>query len=190
MTDEKLVADAEWLRTLAVLRFGRERGDISDRLNGIADRLASRTPPQAEGNVKKWSLSFYGSPPGVTVWNGYLDRPDSRHEIAHLDFASREARTAAGGFLHALVSEHNAALTALPDRREVEGWQPIETAPKDGTRILLLEGEDVYAGEWDMEFPEDSYWRSYCGQPVVETPEPDHWRPLPEPPAQPQGDNK
>ena len=29
-----------------------------------------------------------------------------------------------------------------------QNWQPIDTAPKDGTRILAVEGCDVYAVEW------------------------------------------
>src|SRR5262249_57189843 len=28
-------------------------------------------------------------------------------------------------------------------------WQPIETAPKDGTRILLWDTDEVVIGKWD-----------------------------------------
>lgn len=59
-------------------------------------------------------------------------------------------------------------------------WQPIETAPRDGTRVLL------YREEWDH--PEIIGWwaaayqcfRSWPGEPWAQ---PTHWRPLPPPPA-------
>jgi hypothetical protein len=65
-------------------------------------------------------------------------------------------------------------------------WQPIETAPKDGTDIMVYVGvfEPDYAvahwnGEfWDMlpeELEADDYSRAF-GQPT-------HWMHLPEPPA-------
>lgn len=56
-------------------------------------------------------------------------------------------------------------------------WLKINTAPKDGTRVLLWEDDNVYAGKW-----EDDCWHSFCGQPVVYTPEPTHWQPEPLPP--------
>lgn len=70
-------------------------------------------------------------------------------------------------------------------------WQPIETAPKDGTPILLARKEYIDIGLWDHthicrqgaapgswmsgfdgsgpDGPEDDYW-------------PTHWMPLPQPP--------
>ena len=59
-------------------------------------------------------------------------------------------------------------------------WQPIETAPRDGTRVLLYENGHYYAGETEGD---DGYWSSFCGQYVVTTPDPTHWMPLPEAPA-------
>jgi hypothetical protein len=60
-------------------------------------------------------------------------------------------------------------------------WRPIETAPKDGTRILLGCNAEVDAGR---------YWRSenqrnprerwvWNGWPKYQ---PTHWKPLPDPP--------
>lgn len=80
-------------------------------------------------------------------------------------------------------------------------WQPIETAPKDGTRILLLEAGNVYLGLWDSNFgiseiydPEaDQYvnrpaWtdgtvKSWGYEEQNEIEQPTHWMPLPDPPA-------
>ena len=74
---------------------------------------------------------------------------------------------------------------------DVKGWLPIETAPKDGTRVkLLTQGgkEDIgywsnyprynpddLPGEWSTEF-------GNCDTPIT------HWMPLPEPPYRKAGE--
>jgi hypothetical protein len=64
-------------------------------------------------------------------------------------------------------------------------WQPIETAPKDGKRILLVINIDkifVVIGGWD------SSWTGQCW--VYDTKRiptdvmPTHWMPLPKPPEE------
>lgn len=62
-------------------------------------------------------------------------------------------------------------------------WQPIETAPKDGTRVLLFtrwlgDGQyhcppfdDVQIGLWDRD-----EWE------LINIGDPTHWMPLPSPP--------
>lgn len=61
-------------------------------------------------------------------------------------------------------------------------WMPIETAPKDGTRVLLYRGgfAESMAVAWFscMEFNDDC-WIPMNGSVF---PEPTHWMPLPEPP--------
>src|SRR5690606_12128401 len=37
--------------------------------------------------------------------------------------------------------------------REMQQWKPIETAPKDGTDIMLTDGEYVTVGHWYHEEP-------------------------------------
>lgn len=67
---------------------------------------------------------------------------------------------------------------------EVSSWLPIETAPKDGTVIL------VYCGDYQVPFMEnmthvarwkDEKWRLYWIFSHVSL-EPTHWMPLPDPP--------
>lgn len=60
-------------------------------------------------------------------------------------------------------------------------WQPISTAPRDGTHFLAYESGNIYRA---FVHP-DGYFVSRCGQPVAHQPEPTHWQPLlsPNPPA-------
>jgi hypothetical protein len=63
-------------------------------------------------------------------------------------------------------------------------WQPIETAPKDGTEVLIFQrikdqGEKdllhLAVASW-----EGSYWDDRIDMPPW--PKPTHWMPLPDPP--------
>lgn len=66
-------------------------------------------------------------------------------------------------------------------KRGFPTWYPIETAPKDGTFVLLTNERDFSVAKYGM---------LRCGSPawIVQgtclemTPEPTHWMPLPEPP--------
>jgi hypothetical protein len=61
-------------------------------------------------------------------------------------------------------------------------WQPIETAPKDGTLILLYRDGHHVLGCWR----EDGYWSDdielFFGTEYARENVPSHWMPLPEPP--------
>lgn len=131
-----------------------------------------------------------------------MTRPSSDAEliarhIAELRKDARGRREVAAGMMNedgerAQLSEadrldrlasHLEALTTARD----DGWQPIETAPRDGTWVLLCEysgnpdiRSDYYAGAYAG--GKDGYWMAACGQYVTETPQPTHWRMLPEPP--------
>lgn len=65
----------------------------------------------------------------------------------------------------------------------LRGWQPIETAPKDGTKILLRGG--VYHGcpfpaFWDPSpYAPDRPWTSVIGGSRLYEHVPTHWMPLP-----------
>lgn len=57
-----------------------------------------------------------------------------------------------------------------------DGWQPIETAPRDGSFVLIACG-DVYKARYDE--IEDMWFFDVDGCAV----DPTHWRPLPAPPV-------
>ncbi|HDS1140107.1 TPA: hypothetical protein QDZ75_004184 [Stenotrophomonas maltophilia] len=77
-------------------------------------------------------------------------------------------------------------------------WQPIETAPKDGTAILLTNGKDVAEGHWYFEECGTTEHRDLDGRYIDQTesegydgwldwdggmqPDPTHWMPRPSPP--------
>jgi hypothetical protein len=64
-------------------------------------------------------------------------------------------------------------------------WQPIATAPKDGTEIILTDGDSVASGYWGPTyFGSDYAWIVWSHrsehQPVALDEDPTHWMPLPE----------
>jgi hypothetical protein len=64
----------------------------------------------------------------------------------------------------------------------VDPWWPIDTAPRDGSRVLLwqVNGPHAYAttGSFREYLPGAPDWRGSAGTPFTPT----HWMPLPEPP--------
>ena len=71
-------------------------------------------------------------------------------------------------------------------------WRPIETAPMDGTAILLALTQDHYSGGRVKEGFGDEFEDWYlandscgcCYGPLSEGNPPSHWMPLPDPPAE------
>ena len=61
-------------------------------------------------------------------------------------------------------------------------WQPIETAPKDGTRIIVVsETGSVWCGVyWEKRPRAGERWTSFIGPLRFD---PTHWMPLPKAPA-------
>lgn len=58
------------------------------------------------------------------------------------------------------------------------GWQPIESAPRDGKAILLWRANHIFCGYYGGA---NSGWRHNVRHRDKIYPEPTHWRPLPEP---------
>lgn len=78
------------------------------------------------------------------------------------------------------------ALSRRPDAPSAGEWMPIETAPKDGTKVdLWRDGERLIDWRWDEG---SGGWSFTYGYPVATaylTKPPTHWR---LPPAPPQAD--
>lgn len=95
----------------------------------------------------------------------------------------------------------NAACEAAGKWKErVGNWQPIDTAPKDGTSILVMNNDqpgceggvadECWAGntavaEWWGDSPQRGKWVCFMG--MVQNPDlhfkPTHWMPTPDPPS-------
>ena len=65
-------------------------------------------------------------------------------------------------------------------------WRPIETAPKDGSRVLLLRNGHIVCGRWnnDMYAPKPRPYWSHDQERIFGTVDarqcqPTHWQPLP-----------
>ena len=76
-----------------------------------------------------------------------------------------------------VTKSYTVPLYALPPITEQEGWQPIETAPKDGTGILVYTRNDnIYVVAYDNYF--SAPWRIRNDQ-GLNVSVPTHWMPLP-----------
>ena len=81
-----------------------------------------------------------------------------------------------------LLREENERLRKDAERIE---WQPIETAPKDGTDILVMTGETMHVVRWINIHGDFDYWAvddNKHGPFTLRGKAPTHWMSLPEPP--------
>ncbi len=90
----------------------------------------------------------------------------------------KEAKAAAQADYEARVSS---ALSAQV--QDVAGWQPIDTAPKDGTQILAFE----IGGYFNCWWHDNGYGEQYWMDEADSEPNPTHWMPLPAAPAKQEG---
>ena len=92
----------------------------------------------------------------------------------HYECAVREIEA-----LRAEVAEWKRVADALEAARK-DGWQPIETAPKDGSEIILFDPDYSQRSGFEGRYSAPrGNWLSSYDSPV----KPTHWMPLPPPPA-------
>lgn len=97
------------------------------------------------------------------------------------------------------VRDYIEALESMHDELNGIKWQPIETAPRDASAILVMRdnwpgaktgraeecnGHNTYVAQWWADDTSGGHW--VCYMDMVQDPdcpiEPTHWRPLPAPP--------
>lgn len=128
----------------------------------------THTPPQPdEAALTKRLLAFADmyAPCGD---NELIVAPDARQGLADV---LREAAAALA--------------TALQSISGAEGWQPIESAPKDGTLLIgFVPNSALYEVIFIRRWPDDDFWmHDMANEAVAMDVEPTHWMPLPPPPA-------
>lgn len=106
-----------------------------------------------------------------------LERICSRH------FAQSDARGMSAMFplddVNDLTLAYRAARAKIAELEAATQWQPIATAPKDGTMIVLLaENTAVNVGSYSADSYNQWRWRRVNGGRIAPT----HWQPLPQPP--------
>lgn len=131
--------------------------------------------------------------------------------LANVDKAVRETLgidLEADDALPNLVADWMESRVSQPGSGE---WRPIETAPKDGTEIILAKGERVteglwvgdrwptaseyhgttgeYLGQYETGECIEAYWMSFDGG-FTEEDQPSHWMPLPAAPSAGNGEAK
>lgn len=68
-------------------------------------------------------------------------------------------------------------IRAVLEAAERAAWNPMGTAPWDGTHILAIDEDGhMFRAAFDAE---GECWMTYCGQPAVYSPDPCAWRPIP-----------
>lgn len=99
-----------------------------------------------------------------------------------IDYRAQAEALAMMGSLSMTVAQIDAIEAALLAARE-QGqpqWMPIETAPRDGTRVLVyIEGGGLYWRIIARTLDESGGWYTDPGKHHVQ---PTHWQPIPAPP--------
>ena len=111
-----------------------------------------------------------------------LHGPDAEGECA-LEFLPNTSTARAALFLkkHPASGEtiaHQVISLWLEEYKKAQpGWRPIDTAPKDGTTVLVANDKYVAEGSFFT-----GYWS--WGMPIADEIQPTHWMPLPPPPTE------
>jgi len=112
-----------------------------------------------------------------------MSRKVMQHALDALNYCIKEAGPCEHECGVCVCMESNAAYALREELAKPDGWQPIDTAPKDGQCILWVETDD---GGDVMKLVRDGSgnW-IYDGEPTycaVFYIEPTHWMPLPKAP--------
>ena len=139
---------------------------------------------------------------GVLEWLRLAEKREKEAEatVTALRAENEELRRRAQECILRDLPAAQAEVTRLTQARDAQTWQPIETAPKDGTKVLLCQAFNVDGGPigksawgifvqvaawWGAENGGSGAWIVYCS--MVRDPDlhfkPTHWMPLPPSPT-------
>jgi len=155
-----------------------------------ASDLAEDEAREAEF-VRRVSRLFLSDEEGVTDQNDATETLDNLIRLARFALLSPDA---GGDQPLPSVSEDQGSSRdhALTDSVALDGWQPIETAPRDGTEILIAIGSDYIGSAFYADDDSDPYpWKFFDRNGIKPLANgirddrmgPTHWMPLPAPPS-------
>ena len=133
-------------------------------------------PEEAKADaVERWNAA----------WNRRSPAPQAQPDARAVEALRRIERNPVS-FSHAASQLARETLQALSAPAADDGWRPIESAPKDGTDVLVCLSDTVAIAHWskglggsgwldDSGAGHHDYW-NYVG--LIS---PTHWRPLPAP---------
>lgn len=102
---------------------------------------------------------------------------------------AKEMKAHVSGLIYNCTGQNQPALASLivdycidiaPKRESGGDWQPMETAPKDGTKIIAF-AYDIYSNQQRAEM-HTTYWSNGRWARFTTHYVPTHWMPLPKPP--------
>lgn len=155
--------------------FGKDKGSVLMSLDGKwinVDTPLYAAPPAPSVAVKALDARSLAIDivDGVKGYTLEFAQDQQAHEI-DWDIAERKI--------------NDALSTQVQD---VAGWQPIETAPKDGSEILALwKRSQIQSNGYGVVWFEDGSWHEFDYECLVS--DPTHWMPLPAAPAKQEASN-
>ena len=152
--------------------------DIAQDLGGVVRLLEKATPGKWNHYESKYDGDVYmvqAAPPKMHVLCRYNGDGDG---YTQQDVDNAAAIAAAVNFLRTHSAEIAGAL------RDADGWQPIESAPRDRP-VIVTNGEAVGEARY-LESDGGWWWAGYHPTDAADgyVWQPTHWRPLPAPPTE------
>jgi hypothetical protein len=109
--------------------------------------------------------------------DNYATMTPEEMDALHREFAEFKARRQRRDDAEARITELEAQVADLSAQLAAQQWQPIETAPLDGTQILVRCCGEGRIGFWD-----GYHWLTVPGRYAMTQIPPTHWMPFPDPP--------
>lgn len=177
------------------IRLGEESSGLSAFVDGESHALCplDRVPPKVLALLRTEAKAVtlrQSDPPGLVQLVVALIEAANRRKAAHGVARVSAEYDEAKAYEALLACDLSAPASPAPD------WQPIETAPTDGTPILVADATSVEEGVWQPETEDetecggsvvvpgfDAGWWGSEWQPGAK--QPTHWMRMPKPPSSP-----
>lgn len=133
----------------------------------------------------------------ATMWGAFIGHPLTAAQVAWMLCLLKVARASEGvpsddtatdaAAYAALAGSLNPEDSTAHEENIMSGWQPIETAPKDGMQLIVWNGEFLSVSSWGKTAHVPFYgFLQLVGCDFQEmdlmSPQPTHWLPFPEAP--------